>query len=178
MEIRALQQVDDRARFRSGDPDLDRFFHGFAGQNRFRHHVGVTYVAVEGSRILGFATVAPGHVEIDRLPLATRGKLPRYPLPVLRLARLATDSSARGQGVGRALLRFVLHLALRMSDDYGCVGVVVDAKPDAVDFYSKHGLIPLDLLEGRSDARPQPLAMFRSIRAIRDALGPGRAGDA
>ena len=41
-------QTDDRTRFRSGDADLDRFFQAYAGQNQFRHHIGTTYVAVEG----------------------------------------------------------------------------------------------------------------------------------
>jgi hypothetical protein len=52
-----------------------------------------------------------------------------------------------------------------MANDYGCVGVVVDAKPGAVAFYAKYGFIQLDVLEGQSDARPQPTAMFRSTRA-------------
>jgi GNAT superfamily N-acetyltransferase len=115
MEIRALRPSDDRSAFASGDPDLDRFLLRFAGQNQFRHHLGVTYVATEEDRILGVATVAPGHVEIDELPASRRRKLPRYPLPVLRLARLAVDGSAQGQGVGSALLRFVLRLALRLA---------------------------------------------------------------
>src|SRR5215468_7571163 len=136
MEIRALREGDDRSVFRSGEADLDRFFHKFAAQNQFKHYIGVTYVAVEEGRIVGFATVAPGHVEIDGLPAAARKKLPRYPLPVLRLARLAVDESVRGQGCGRQLLRFVLDLARKMATDYGCVGVVVDAKPGAVDFYA------------------------------------------
>lgn len=166
IELRALRESDDRSPFRSGDPDLDRFFHRFAGQNQFRHYLGVTYVAVDGPRILGFTTVAPGHIEIDGLPAAARRKLPRYPLPVLRLARLAVDQSAQGQGLGAQLLRFVFHLALRMANDYGCVGVVVDAKPDAVSFYTQYGFIPLDTVEGQSDARPQPTPMFLSVRAI------------
>jgi ribosomal protein S18 acetylase RimI-like enzyme len=170
MEIRPLREGDDRSRFRSGDSDLDRFFREFAGQNQFRHHVGVTYVAAEERRILGFATVAPGHLEIDDLPVASRRKLPRYPLPILRLARLAVDVSARDRGLGEQLLRFVLGLAVRMSGDYGCVGVVVDAKPAAIDFYRKYGFQPLEVLEGQSDARPQPTAMFLSIRAIRRAV--------
>jgi GNAT superfamily N-acetyltransferase len=128
MEIRALREGDDRSQLRSGDLDLDRFFHKFAGQNQFKHYLGVTYVTVEVGRILGFATVAPGHVEIDGLPVSVRKKLTRYPLPVLRLARLAVDQPVRGQGLGRQLLRFVFQLALRMASDYGCVGVVVDAK--------------------------------------------------
>lgn len=174
MEIRALRERDERSPFQSGDPDLDRFFQQFAGQNQFRHHLGVTYVAVDGQRILGFATVAAAHVEIDELPAAAHKKLPRYPLPVLRLARLGVDQSAQGQGLGLQLLRFVLQLALAMADDYGCVGVIVDAKPDAVGFYAKYGFIPVDAVEGRSDAKPPSTPMFLSIRAIKDAFGARR----
>lgn len=176
IEIRALREDDDRTSFRSGDADLDRFFQQFAGQNQFRQHVGVTYVAVEDRTILGFATVAAAHVEIDDLPVAARRKLPRYPLPVLRLARLAVEQSAQGQGLGLHLLRFVLRLALQMADDYGCVGVMVDAKPGAEAFYTKYGFVAVEAVEGRSDARPAPTPMFLSIRAIRDAVGkPSKA---
>ena len=171
IEIRALRERDNRASFRSGDADLDRFFQQFAGQNQFRHHLGVTYVAVDDQNVLAFATVAAAHVEVDELPASVRRKLPRYPLPVLRLARLAVDRSAQGQGLGLQLLRFVLRLAVQMADDYGCVGVIVDAKPDAVAFYAKYGFLTVEALEGGSDARPAPTPMFLSIRAIRDALG-------
>lgn len=169
MQIRALREADARAAFRSGDADLDRFFHRFAAQNQFRHYVGVTYVAVEADCILGFATVAPGHVEIEGLPAAARRALPRHPLPVLRLARLAVDLQAQGQGLGAQLLRFVLQLAARMADDFGCTGVVVDAKQGAVGFYAKHGFIPLEVLHGQSDARPRPTAMFLAMSVIRQA---------
>jgi hypothetical protein len=60
VEIRALRPADDRARFRSGDPDLDRFFQAYAGQNQFRHHIGTTYVAVEGAELCGCVTVSRG----------------------------------------------------------------------------------------------------------------------
>ena len=174
IEIRKLTPGDDRQLFTSGDAQLDHFFRTFAGQNQFKHYLGVTYVAVDGDAILGFATVAPGHVEIDDLPASARKKLPRYPLPVLRLARLAVDPTARGQGLGCQLLGFVFRLALQMASDYGCVGVVVDAKPDAVDFYRRYGFLSVDALEGRSDARPAPVPMFLAIRPIREALGAGR----
>lgn len=170
MEIRALREGDERSQFQSGVSELDRFFHQFAGQNQFKHHVGVTYVAVDRGRIFGFATIAPGHVEIEDLPVTARRKLPRYPLPVIRLARLAVDESAHGQGVGAQLLRFVLNLAVRLATDYGCIGVVVDAKPDAIAFYSKYGFIAVDTVEGQSDARPQPAAMFLSMSAIKAAV--------
>jgi predicted GNAT family N-acyltransferase len=168
MEIRPLREGDDRSLCKSGDADIDRFFRHFAGQNQFRHYVGVTYVALDRG-ILGFATVAPGHIEIDDLPVSAQKKLPRYPLPVLRLARLAVDMSVRGQGLGRALLRFVIGLAVQMADAYGCIGLVVDAKAGAVDFYSQYGFIVIEPVEGHSDARPQPVAMFLAMRAIKGA---------
>jgi GNAT superfamily N-acetyltransferase len=170
MEIRLLRESDDRSSFRSGDLDLDRFLQKYAGQNQFRHHIGATYVAVEAGRVLGYATVAPGHIEIEDLPAKLRKKLPRYPLPVLRLARLAVDATVRGQGLGKQLLRFVLNLALRMADDFGCVGVLVDAKADAVQFYQRLGFIELEVVEGQSEARPIPTPLFLPIGDIRAAI--------
>ena len=166
MEIRPLRASDERSAFRSGDPDLDAFLQKYAGQNQFRHHIGATYVAVESDRIAGYATIAAGQIEIEDLPSLSRKKLPRYPLPVLRLGRLAVDESYRGQGLGKQLLRFVLHLAVRMAEDFGCVGVVVDAKPGAIPFYERFGFIPLEAVEGASLAKPQPTPMFLPLSEI------------
>jgi predicted N-acetyltransferase YhbS len=173
MEIRALRESDERSAFHSGDPDLDRFLLKYAGQNQFRHHLGATYVAVEGGAVAGYVTVAPGHIEIEDLPAAQRKKLPRYPLPVLRLARLAVDEPVRGQGLGKRLLRFVLLLALRMAEEFGCIGVVVDAKPGAVEFYRQFGFFALEVVEGQSPARPPATAMFLPIAEIAAASERG-----
>lgn len=172
MEIRALHPSDDRSSLQSGDEALDRFFHRYAGQNQFRHHIGVTYVVVDSGRVLGFATVAPRQLEIDELPERARKKLPRYPVPVLGLARLAVDESVQRMGIGGHLLRFVFRLAARMADDVGCFGLVVDAKPGAVEFYATYGFKPFESLEGQSEARPQPTAMWLPIQAIRAASEP------
>ena len=164
--IRRLEPGDDRDRFCSGHPDLDRFFHRFAGQNQFRHHVGVTYIAVEDDAILGFVTVSPSEIEIDALPADRRRRLPRYPLPTLRLARLAVAQSAQGRGIGQALLRFALTLARRMADEIGCVGVVVDAKPEAQTFYLRYGFESISAIEGVLLDRPEPTPMFLPLSAI------------
>jgi len=169
MEIRALRESDDRHTFRSGDADLNRFLQKYAGQNQFRHHIGATYVAVEGNRVAGYATVAPGHIEIEDLPSTQRKKLPGYPLPILRLARLAVDESFQGQGLGRQLLRFVLQLALRMAGEFGCIGVVVDAKPGALAFYRQFGFVELEVVEGQSPARPLTTAMFLPVSEVAKA---------
>lgn len=164
--IRRLEPRDDRAGFRSGDPDLDRFFHRFAGQNQFRHHIGTTYVAVEDGVILGYVTISVGHIERDRLPARIRRRVPTYPLPVLRVARLAVGDEARGRGVGSQLPRAALLIARELEDGVGCVGIVVDAKATALEWYQKLGFVPLETVEGALRERPEPTPMFLPMGAI------------
>lgn len=171
IRIRRLRPDDDRGRFVSGDPDLDRFFHRFAGQNQFRHHIGTSYVAEGDGHLFGFVTLSASAIEIDALPPERTKQLPRYPLPVLRIARLAVASDARGQGIGQALLRFALGLARRTATEIGCVGVVVDAKPGAEPFYRRFGFQPMETIEGALHERPEPRAMFLPLSAIPMADG-------
>lgn len=164
--VRRLEPTDDRSTFKSGNIDLDRFFQRYAGQNQFRHHIGTTWIAVSDENILGFATVSAAHLELGDLPLVTRRRLPAYPLPVLRLARLAVSEEAQGLGVGRVLLRAVLTLAWRMACDFGCIGVIVDAKPEAVASYRGLGLREMATGKGGLGDRPEPIPMFIELRAI------------
>jgi GNAT superfamily N-acetyltransferase len=164
VEIRPLERDDDRQAFRSGDEALDLYFHRYAGQNQFRHHIGVSYFAVEGERILGFVTVSPASLDAGDLPSGR--KMPPYPVPILRVARLAVDQSARSLGLGKALLRFAIELAERMSAEVGCVGVVVDAKAGAREFYGRFGFVPLEVVEGASAQRPEPTPMFLSLGSL------------
>lgn len=170
MEIRPLRPDDDRASFASGDADLDRFFARYAGQNQFKHHIGTTYVADEGGVLWGFATVSAGHIEIEDLPPTLKQRLPAYPLPILRLARLAVAQVAQGKGIGSALLYAVFRLALAQAETVGCVGVVVDAKLTAIAWYERYGFIQMPALEGESAARPRPIPMFLSLSTIRAAV--------
>jgi GNAT superfamily N-acetyltransferase len=166
VEIRPLTRDDDRSGLSCGQAELDRFFEHYAGQNQFKLHLAVTYVAVVEGRIVGFATVTVLTIERASVPAARqRKRLPGYPLPVLRLARLGVDLRAQGLGIGKTLLRHVLGLAIEQRDLLGCVGVVVDAKPEAVGFYEGLGFVALEgLREGLLVGEPVP--MFLGIDSI------------
>lgn len=170
VEIRPLREGDDRNDFSCGQADLDRFFQHYAGQNQFKLHLSVTYVAVVNERVVGFATVAAGSLERASVPSARlRKRLPAYPLPVVRLARLGVDLRAQGHGIGKGLLRHVLSLACDQRDSVGCVGVVTDAKPDAVAFYEGLGFDRLAAVsEGVLHGDPTP--MFLPIDSVVAAL--------
>lgn len=172
--IRRLAPDDDRTKFRSVNIDLDRFFARYAGQNQFRHHIGTTYVAIgDHGQIAGFATVAAAELTTVALPLSRRRGLPTYPLPVLRLARLAVDERHQRQGIAHTLLRGVFTLAWKMATDTGCLGVVVDAKPEAIGFYEKLGFVVLYPVAGQLGDRPEPRAMFLELGAIPKNVGKG-----
>lgn len=170
LEIRLLRREDDRGAFSCGEPALDRFFQHYAGPNQFKLHLAVSWVAVRDVDVLGFATVAGGSLERRSMPDAKlRKRLPDYALPVLRLARLGVERRAQGFGVGKALVRHVLRLALAQRDQVGCVGVVTDAKPDAVPFYYGLGFSRLEgVREGMLHGDPTP--MFLDIATIAAAV--------
>jgi|PlaIllAssembly_1097288.scaffolds.fasta_scaffold38265_3 GNAT superfamily N-acetyltransferase len=169
VRIRPLQRSDDRSGFRSGNIDLDRYFQRYAGQNQFRHHLGTTYVAVTAERICGFATVNPGELTADSIPKSLRARLPAYPLPILRISRLAVDERDQGKGLGRLLLKAMFGMALDLRDRFGCMGVIVDAKPDAVGFYEGLGFMKLGVTSGDLGDRPEPIPMFLPVQKIAQA---------
>lgn len=166
LEIRPLRRDDDRSRFTCGEPAIDRYFQHYAGQNQFKLHLTVHWVVVRDHEVLGFAAVSAGSLDRHSHPDSTaRRRLPQYPLPVLRLARLGVEQRAQGAGLGRALVRHVLRRALAQRDLVGCVGVVTDAKPAAVAFYEGLGFQHLDgVREGAVHGGAEPL--FLDLRTI------------
>ena len=132
--IELLATHHQRAGFDCGEPALNEFFQRQAGQLS-RKGFGKTYVALaaDGSRVTGFVTLSAGQAQTHSLPAHL--KLPRYPVPILRVGRLAVDSRAQGQGTGRQLMAFALQLALDFSKSVGLYAVVVDAKHDRAKAY-------------------------------------------
>lgn len=170
VHVRRLQANDDRTSFHCGNIELDRFFQQYAGQNQFRHHIGTTYVAVLDQQITGFVTVSMSELCAEDITRALRKRLPAYPLPVLRIARLGVDLNFQKQGIGKLLLKAMLELALNLRDQVGCTGVVVDAKPDGVDFYKQLGFSDITAVTGMLDDRPEPTLMWLPIQLIAKAV--------
>ncbi len=160
--IEPISARHDRRRFNCGFPDLDRFLREFARQNE-KKGLTRTYVAVrEGDvEVQGFFTVRAGHVEFGDLPPEDRKGLPRHPIPVFHLARLAVARSAQSQRLGEKLLVRALTLAAEVSSDVGMHAVEVLAKDGrARAFYEKYGF------HGLPDDRRHmylPMSTLRSL---------------
>jgi predicted N-acetyltransferase YhbS len=78
------------------------------------------------------------------LPEKWRKKLPRYPVPVALLGRLAVDQLFHGQGLGLIPLADACKRVAAASETLAVAAILVDAKsPKAATFYQHFGFIEL-----------------------------------
>jgi GNAT superfamily N-acetyltransferase len=86
--------------------------------------------------------LASGAISFEDLPARAAKKLPRHPIPVVLLARLAVAKPVQGQGLGPLLLVNALKRCLALSREVGIYAVKVDAIDEkAARFYKKYGFI-------------------------------------
>lgn len=131
--------------FDCGRATLDDFLRRYAGQYE-RRNLGRTFVAVERGefRIDGFYTLSSGQVIFEQLTEDLQRKLPRHPVPVVHLGRLAVDRRLQGRVLGERLLVDALSRAFVIARSVGIHGVEVVAIDDAVrSFYMKYGFTSL-----------------------------------
>ncbi|MBW3598018.1 MAG: GNAT family N-acetyltransferase [Planctomycetes bacterium] len=123
---------------------LDDFLRSLVTQYEKRN-LGRTYVAVRApsKRVFGYYTLASGAVAFQSMPKKASRKLPKHPVPVALLGRLAVDQSVQGQGLGEILLVDALRRCADLSSQIGIHAVEVHAI-DAVakSFYEKYGFLP------------------------------------
>ena len=134
-EPRLLKHEDERARFQSGNAEIDDWFHRFAWQNHRARNARV-FVTTQEPETLGFYALAMGAVSRSDLPEALKPGRRPDPCPVLILARLAVDQRAQGRGIGAALLKDALLRAHKLSNEVGFAALLVHCANDhARDFY-------------------------------------------
>ncbi len=170
IEIRPLQKNDNLSYFDCGIVELNQFLRQYAKQNQFKHYIGTTYVAVAEDIIIGYLSVSAGSVRIEDFSSEHSKKLPKYPLPILRLTRLGVDIKYQNIGIGKQLLKFALQLTQKQKEKFGCFALVVDAKENSVGFYEAYGFEEIDIVSGTLDIRPYAKSMFLATKTIEKSL--------
>jgi len=128
--------------FSCGYPELDRFLVRYALQSQ-QSHASQTYVALSGANVVGFYTMVAGEVQHAEAPERVVKGMPRHPIPLLVLARLAVDTTAQRRGIGAGLLLDALGRTLQVADVIGVRALAVHAKDDsAAAFYRHFGFTP------------------------------------
>lgn len=143
------KNVHDRHSFDCGISELNTFLKVHANQNQLKN-ISKSYVAVSQQNeitpkiITGYYTLSSGQIFMEQLPDAIKTKLPKYPVPIARIARLAVNKTHQRQGIGSYLLHHACITILAAAKKIGIFAVVVDAKNDnAKLFYKNYGFMEL-----------------------------------
>lgn len=88
--------------------------------------------------VVGYHALSSGAVDRQSIPNADADKLPRYPIPIILLARLGVDLSEQHQGLGRALLKDALQRTASAANTIGARALLIHAESEtARDWYLK-----------------------------------------
>lgn len=159
--ISGLNPEHDRSDFDCGEPALNIFLQKLARQQAKRDF-NRSYVAcaLGELRIRAYYAISSASIDFANWPPGLQ--LSRYPVPVVRIGRLAVDLREQGTGVGAALLQHAMHLAVSLAQQIGVFAVVVDAKHEkAAAFYARFGFQRFP---------EQHQCLFLPISVIRQAL--------
>ena len=153
--------------FRSGEPSLDAWL-----RDRARQAAGAgsarTYVVddAEQERVVGYHALTVASVEHAQATPRARKGMPRHPIPVVLLARLAVDRSVQGRGIGSFLLRDAMTRTAAAAGRFGIRALLVHAlHEEARAFYMRHGLEP------SSTDDLHLMILVKDIRAAIEAAG-------
>lgn len=103
-------------------------------------NISTCYVITNENNVIAYYCLTIGSVNCVDAPEFLIKDLPKYPIPVLILARLAVDKNYQGVGIAKNLLREVIQRAIFLAKDITCVALFVQAKNEtARSFYIKYG---------------------------------------
>lgn len=153
-------QRHDRSGFACGVAALDDYLQRRAGQHQ-RDGIATIHVLTEEaqpSRVLGYCALSAAQLYLHELHEQDRKRLPAYPVPAMRMGRLAVAQTEQGKGYGQLLLGHAVNLALSVRQTLGVRVLIVDAKDaQAAAFYQSYGFRP---------TRSEALSLYLPISAV------------
>ena len=159
-----------RKAFDCGDADMNDFLQRYARQSH-EQNASKTFCAIDDAvpnRILGFYTVTPSAAAHESVPAAMAKGLAQHEVSGFKLARLATDITVAGQGLGGQLLAAAALRCLRLAAEGGGILLIIDAKSErAARWYRSYGAEPL---AGKPLTLVMPLASFAADLKVRGLL--------
>lgn len=121
---------------------LDVYLRQRAGLHQ-REGIATIHVLCDDAQptcVLGYCALSAAQLCLHELQEEDRKRLPAYPVPAIRVGRLAVSHSGKGKGYGQLLLGHAVNLALSVRQAMGVRVLIVDAKDVQVAaFYEAFG---------------------------------------
>lgn len=164
IKIVPISKNIDKKDFDCGIDELNLYLKQFAIPND-KKNIGKTFIAVnenEPAKPIGYYTVSMAQILFIDLPNSLKKGLPRYPVPAMRIGKLAVDSHFKGMSIGSFLLKNALMRAVNILSEIALNCVIVDALNHAAkSFYLKYGFVAFE---------DNPLTLVISLKTIKAAL--------
>jgi GNAT superfamily N-acetyltransferase len=132
----------NRDGFMCGEHTLDVYLRQQAAQHH-RDGISTTHVLVDDTKpvcILGYYSLSAAQLLLTDLQEADRKHLPNYPVPAIRMGRLAVSANEQGNGHGDYLLAHAVARCLGLREQLGVRVLLVDALHEkAARFYHAYG---------------------------------------
>ena len=105
-----------------------------------------TYFYVDDNdNFLGYISVAVATIERtkieDELDISSSIK---YSIPAIKITRLCVFDNFCSRGVGTLLMTFANILAVVQQKKLGCRALIVDSKPEAIEFYKRFNFVKIN----------------------------------
>ena len=98
MILKTIYEVKENAlnTFSCGNGDLDGFLKKYAKIND-ENGYGKTFLLMDEKRIVGFFTLCSSSIRFEEFPEFNSHLFPKYPIPCIKIARLAVDIDYQGK---------------------------------------------------------------------------------
>ncbi len=161
--IDKLIRESDLSEFDCGNPTLNLWLQKYAWTNQ-QSGSAKTYVALDGSRTVGYYALTTGSVYKHESPRRIARGLANHPIGIVLLARLAVDRTQQGKGLGKALLFDALSRIEEAADIVAVRALMVHAIDDVTRRFYQHF--------GFEESPVDPYQLLLLLKDLRKAINP------
>lgn len=133
--------------FSCTNTELNNFLKKYSYKHSVKNGISKTYFLMENKAIVSYITLSVDAIAISKKDNSYSvykeqcklGDGFKYPIPAIKIARLATDLNHLRKGYATILFQYSELKAYITQIHEGCRLITIDAEKDAIDFYKKMG---------------------------------------
>ncbi len=164
LETRLVESFD------CGNKDLNDFLNTEEVRRYEQEGLGTTHLVYYKGQVVAYFTVSFGSLYVEYLKswksFSRMAELKIDSIPAIMIRRLAVARAFQGRGIGRALIRFVAGLALETRGQMGVRLIILQSKPESIEFCLKCGFQITALT--KRERKHVNRTMFFDLHAIAD----------
>jgi GNAT superfamily N-acetyltransferase len=164
-EIVLLSEEHELTAFQSTNADLNDFLKYDSLRDQ-KNLITKTYLCSSNGTIIGYFSMLADTIDVHAIDVEDGvAGYPYRKYPTIKIARLAVDERFERKGFGRFSVLAAIGLALSVTEIIGCRYLMVDSKPESVNFYKKLGFKIIDKYKSNDYPRMY-LDMYQIVEMI------------